>query len=88
MAAGPRHEVLCTACGISTTTLYDYPEKRCDAKSVIPLPGGTGVMRVSCTRPPGNTRCSSGVHHDEFVKADFTLPGQLRKGSSGNTGRA
>jgi hypothetical protein len=84
MATGRQHEVLCPACHVAAKTLYVYPEKVCGTVAIVELPDHS-VMRVSCTREPGNRNCPLGVHHDEFVKTSFTLPAKLRKGAWGNT---
>lgn len=87
MAVGKRHDVLCASCGAITTTLYAYPERACGADGTVTAPAG-GLIRVSCTRDHGNKDCKTGVHYDEFNKANFAGPGPLRQGEWGNTGRA
>jgi hypothetical protein len=86
MAAGKRHSVLCTSCGVAATTVYDYPDKRCGTEALVPV--GTACIRVSCTNEPGNESCAAGVHADERAGARFTAAPPVRKGTWGNTGRA
>lgn len=84
-ATGKQHEVLCPACRCAAHTLYVYPEKVCAESAIVDV--AAGVMKVSCTNALGNKNCQAGVHHDEFVKTSFTLPGKLRKSDWGQTGR-
>lgn len=86
MAAGKRHDVLCTACGKAVTALFAYPERCCGTESAVA--GEDQLIHLSCTNAPGNSSCGTGVHYDEFHKASFRNSTLVRRGAWGNTGRS